>query len=161
MTTPLPDDELLGRAVGYALSLCHDLPRAEELVQEACLAVLKAGGSWEHAYLFRAIRSRWVDQHRKNQRLRLVPLDDESEIGPTEELLSKTPAVDASEPALERALGQLPTEHRELLYLAAVEDYSESELARLTGRPKGTVSSLLHRARKELRRLLSPRKVLP
>ena len=59
------------------------------------------------------------------------------------------------DPALERALGRLRAEERELLYWAWVEGRTAQEISELTERPRGTVLSALHRAKQKLRRELA------
>ncbi len=49
----------------FALSLTHDPHRAEDLLQDAWIAVLKAGGPTNAAYLNTAIRTRLVDLRRR------------------------------------------------------------------------------------------------
>ena len=50
-----------------------------------------------------------------------------------------------------RAMDALPTEHREVLLLVAVEGFSYQEAARVVGVPAGTIMSRLARAREQLR----------
>ena len=52
---------------------------------------------------------------------------------------------------LERALGRLSVEHREVLLLVAVEQMKYDEVSRALGIPVGTVMSRLSRARERLR----------
>jgi RNA polymerase sigma-70 factor (ECF subfamily) len=51
-------------------------------------------------------------------------------------------------------LGRLPTEQREVLLLAAVEELRYEEIAALLAVPIGTVMSRLSRAREKLRKLV-------
>ena len=57
--------------------------------------------------------------------------------------------------SLDRGLGLLRSEEREVLFLAAVEGYTAREIAAATERPRGTVTSLIYRARRKLLRSLS------
>src|SRR5437867_5047930 len=118
-------DELLQSAYRYALSLAHDPPAAEDLVQEACIAVLSTGASWGKPYLFTTIRNRFIDHYRRNRRVLFVPLDGGDEPASAEEdrWLDELPDVLQSG-ALHRALGVLRVEERETLYLAIVEGYT-------------------------------------
>jgi RNA polymerase sigma-70 factor (ECF subfamily) len=50
---------------------------------------------------------------------------------------------------------RLPSEQREVLMLAAVEELRYDEIARIQGIPIGTVMSRLNRARDKLRRMLA------
>jgi RNA polymerase sigma-70 factor (ECF subfamily) len=54
---------------------------------------------------------------------------------------------------LDRLMGRLPPEHREVLVLRELEDLSYREIAAVVGVPVGTVMSRLARARLALRRL--------
>jgi RNA polymerase sigma-70 factor (ECF subfamily) len=63
----------------------------------------------------------------------------------------------ASREEVNHALGHLRPREREALYLSAVESYTAQEIADLTGSPRGTVLSLLHRAKGKLREILGPR----
>jgi len=147
-------EALLQRGFRYALSLTHDELGAEDLLQDACVAILRAQGPWSRAYLFRAIRSRFVDLHRREL---LVSMESRAVMEDTpasldEALAGETARADAR--AVERALGALRAEEREALFLAAVEGYTAAEAAELTGRPRGTILSLVFRARRKLERAL-------
>src|SRR5262249_42544258 len=50
----------------FAYSLTHEATRADDLVQDAWLAVLRARGPWTIEYLLVAIRSRFHDQCRRD-----------------------------------------------------------------------------------------------
>ncbi len=50
-------------------------------------------------------------------------------------------------------IGKLPTEQREVLLLAAIEELSYADIARVQRVPIGTVMSRLGRAREKLRRM--------
>jgi RNA polymerase sigma-70 factor (ECF subfamily) len=64
--------------------------------------------------------------------------------------------VDAqfSEP-LSKALDALGSEHRQIVLLADIEEYSYQEIADIVGCSVGTVRSRLHRARGQLRKLVT------
>lgn len=146
-------DELLQSAYRYALSLAHDPAAAEDLVQEACIAVLSMGASWGKPYLFTTIRNRFIDHYRRSQRVLFVPLDGGDDLADDHDRADELPDVLQSG-AIDRALGVLRVEERETLYLAIVEGYTAQEIADFTGRPRGTVLSLLHRTKRKLREIL-------
>lgn len=151
-------DELLQRGLRYAMALTHEPDRAADLLQDACVACLGARASWRIGYLFAAIRSRFIDQYRR-QKLAIV-----EPIGSVEELtragayadLRDDERVWADLDSLDRALGRLRVEEREMLFLAVVEGYTAREIAELTGRPRGTILSVIHRARRKMRDFLQP-----
>jgi RNA polymerase sigma factor (sigma-70 family) len=150
-------DELLDSGFRYACSLTHDRAEAEDLLQDACVSILGIGGPWEKAYVFTTIRNRFIDRYRRNQKVLFLPLEGEKDGEP----FSREPAVEnwdapdvLGNGALEKALGELRAEERETMYLAVVEGYTAQEIADMTGRPRGTVLSLIHRTKGKLRKLL-------
>lgn len=56
--------------------------------------------------------------------------------------------------ALREALAKLPPLYREVLILKEMEQFSIAEVAEATGKREGTVKSLLHRGKKQLKELL-------
>ena len=59
--------ELLQSGLRYAISLTHDTHRAEDVLQDAWLAVLKARGPHSKPYLFRVIRTRFINYNKREQ----------------------------------------------------------------------------------------------
>ena len=149
--SPVPDDEaLLQSGFRYAFALTHHHHDAEDLVQTAWLRLhVRGGARATKPLLFTTIRNLHVDQYRRRQRFRHTSLD-------AAERCRAVPADDR-EPhdgaALGRLLGRLREAEREALFLHAVAGYSADEIATLTGRPRGTVLSLMHRGRRRLREL--------
>ena len=133
----------------YALALTHDSQMAQDLLQTACLKISKRGGPWEVPYIITTIRNSYIDNLRRSRKLDFYPIDEEDLVGDVDMMLS------SFDPELESALAQLQEDVRELLYLSVVEEYSASELADLTQRPRGTILSILHRTKRTLRGLLS------
>src|SRR5258706_3931975 len=141
---------LLQRGYRYALSLTHDTPDAEDLVQDAWTSLLSRGGGYHVGYLFAAIRNRFIDRMRRNRLVAVEPLADIVEEGTGDE-----EALLADRAALRQALGRLGPDEREALYLFAVEGFTHAEIATMTARPEGTVSNLITRARQRMRRSLA------
>jgi RNA polymerase sigma-70 factor (ECF subfamily) len=149
----LPPD-LPNRGLRYALALTGDLYEAEEVLQDAWAAVLRARGPLEPAYLFRAIRTRWIDRHRRRTARPVELQDVELGIRPAVERLIDADAVWAG-------LMALRPDEREVLYLFLVEGWTSTEIADRTNRPVNTVLSLIHRGRKKLGRWLDTHTGLP
>ena len=152
----LPDgiDELLDAGYRYALSLTHDVTEAEDLVQDASLALLASGGSWKRSYFFATVRNRFIDRYRRSRKVLFLALeaDDGTTADPTDFTWESPDVLETG--LLEQALEQLRAEEREALFLAVVEGYTAEEIGKMTDRPRGTILSLLHRAKKKLRALL-------
>lgn len=132
----------------YAYSLTHHRQDAEDLIQQACLKILRSEvGLKSKSYLFVAVRNLFIDRTRCRSEEQLM--DTESAV-----------LVDASRDhvcqiedhmELEHLLGCLRAEEREALYLNCVEGYTAAEIAELTGQPRGTVTSHMAKAKKRLR----------
>lgn len=157
---PVSLDDLLQRGYRYALSLTHESARAEDLLQDSWLAVLQAGGAQTVGYLFSAIRSRFINQYRRERLVPMMQLDEAVERG----LLQANEniadgVVRASYESLEQALSRLRPVEREALFLAVVEGYTAEEIGDLTQQARGTVLSLIHRAKAKMRRLLKQAQV--
>lgn len=148
--------ELLQHGYRYALALTHDPSQAEDLVHEACVSILRAEGPWHRGYLFATIRHRFIDDCRRRGRTPETPLETSPGIDTLADEASMQQALDAMIEAesITDILNHLRPAEREALYLAAVEQYTASQIAALTGKPRGTVLSLIHRARRKLRECL-------
>ena len=157
---PIPLEELLQQGYRYALALTANTHLAEDVLQEAWLSVLRAQGphppiKFTKAYLFTAIRSRFFNHYKKEQRIALVPLDEDSfgnneDIATDEILFEPVPAA-----SLHQALDKLRNVEREVFYLYAVEEYTSTEIAALLKTNRGTITNLIFRTRKKLQSLLA------
>lgn len=141
---------LLQQGYRYALSLTHHAAGAEDLLQDAWLAVIQANGPHEKGYLFCAIRSRFYNQHKRELLVPIEPLESIPE--PVQEHRSTDDLIqhDFDNPMLESALAQLRGIEREVLYLSAVEGYTAQEITAITGQARGTVLSMLSRTRHKI-----------
>ncbi len=149
-------EDLLQRGFRFAFSLAHDRETAEDLLQEAWLAVIRAKGPWKRSYLFTTIRNRYIDQWRRRKRVVMEPLpgdEDTRSAGPSGFRAEDQP-VYARKSELEEALGRLKPEERNVLYLSAVEGYTAQEIGEMLSKPRGSVLSMMHRSRKNLRNML-------
>ncbi|MEM7036917.1 MAG: RNA polymerase sigma factor [Bacteroidota bacterium] len=138
---------LLVRGYRYALTLCGSPAQAQDLVQEASLRVLQKGLPMNIGVLFRVIRNHFIDEVRKAK-----VRQKWAEQQPT---THQHDHIKIADPGLEKALQQLAPDTRELLYLFVVEEYTAKELAELTGKPRGTILSAVHRAKQKLRKMLA------
>ncbi len=147
-------NDLLRRGFRYALALTHAGPQAEDLLQDAILAVLRQRGPLNPGYLITAIRNRFIDLRRRDRLVVMRALDDVPE--PAVYAGFDEPAGDVDDKRLVRALATLRPSEREAIYLHCVEGYTAQEIADLTGQPRNTVLSLLHRGRLRARASYAP-----
>ncbi len=146
--------DLLLRSYRYALALCHDETAAEDLLQEACAAVLKAGGPWNEPYLMRCIRSRFTDLLRRRRPASADGLEEVA--GPAAE--GRTLEECRGEAMLlQEALGRLRPQEREALFLHVVAGCSAAQAAGIMGANRSTVLTLMQRGRNKLQAMLSTR----
>jgi RNA polymerase sigma-70 factor (ECF subfamily) len=152
---PVSLDELLQRGYRYAMSLTHDSARSEDLLQDSWVAILQAGGAQTIAYMFSSIRSRFINQYRRERLAPMMQLDEAMDQGLLDATKSMTDGpIRANYAYLEQALSRLRPVEREALFLAVVEGYTAQEIADLTQQGRGTVLSLIHRAKAKMRRFL-------
>lgn len=143
-------ETLLG-AYRYALALSRDEWLANDLLGDACLSVLQAGGPLENAYLLKAVRSRYIDHCRRSggERSRVVSLNGQA-CPPARQERVAHDAADAAT-TLDRALAALRPEEREVLFLHAVTGLTAREIAAISDQSRSTVLSLLQRGRNKVR----------
>src|SRR5260370_42570114 len=100
----------------------------------------------EKNLLLVTVRHLFFDDRRRAKIVTFCPLDDE------EPALCQTANLGVSGD-IDALLSELRPEEREALFLHEVEGYTASEISRMTEQPRGTVLSLMHRARQRLLRL--------
>ena len=143
------DKDLLQAGYRYALSLRASTSDAEDLVQEAWYRLYRHQGRVAgKAYLFTAIRNIYVDRYRREQLVVIEPLDTVFELveEASDPIAARLAARDREAP-----LAGLGAAEREVLLLNVVKGYTAQEIGTFTGRPRGTVLSLIHRAKRKLR----------
>ena len=155
----------LDAAYDLARWLTRDERNAEDVVQEACLRAFRFIDSFHgenaRAWLLAIVRNTFYSWLEKNRGQALnVSFDEDTLADGGGE--SATMEYDAScgidrvlqqedsRRLVNRALGELPPEFREVIVLREMEDMSYKEIAAVAGVPIGTVMSRLARARKML-----------
>lgn len=123
---------------------------AEDLVQEALLAIHLKRHSWDSArplgpWLAAILRHKLVDALRRRPATVHVPIDDLLEILPAE-----APPEPARGHELERLLAQLGARQRDIVQALTVEGLSAREAAQRLRMSEGAVRVALHRALKTL-----------
>jgi RNA polymerase sigma-70 factor (ECF subfamily) len=128
------------RAHRAAFLVVHDAAAAEDIAQEAFLAAIRNLDRFDRGrpfgpWLHRIVVNRAIDWMRARQ------------------LRSETELVDAAAPdaassldaSLLGALAALPPDHRAVIVLRHLLEYTPGEIAELLGLPRGTVNSRLRR----------------
>jgi RNA polymerase sigma-70 factor, ECF subfamily len=140
----------------FALSLCGNRDRADDLVQEALLS------AWAHldnfqegtnmaAWLFTILRNRFINDYRKGR----IWVEDVN--GKYAEGLSTRPNQDGwvLMADLRAALARLPPRQREAVILVGASGLTIAEAASVCGCELGTIKSRVNRARVRLAEMLA------
>jgi RNA polymerase sigma-70 factor (ECF subfamily) len=139
----------------FALSLCGNVDRADDLVQETLLRALANIESFQpgtnmSAWLFTILRNHFRSEYRKRRR------EVEDADGHYAERLKAQPdqlgQVEFRE--FREALAQLPPDQREALVLVGASGFSYEEAAKICGCAVGTIKSRVNRARTRLTELM-------
>jgi RNA polymerase sigma-70 factor (ECF subfamily) len=165
MQDALPDPDLvaaLPRLRRYARVLTGDINRADDLVQDTLARAWEKRGLWRagsdlRAWLFTIMHNVHVNQFSIRRR-ELAESSLDADDGPVAGWEIPVRATQSDRIELAEVLmqiGRLPTEQREVLMLAAVEELRYEDIARVQGIPIGTVMSRLNRAREKLRRMVA------
>ena len=140
----------------FAVSLCGNLDRADDLVQETLTRALAniesfRPGTNMAAWLFTILRNQFRSEYRKRRR----EVEDADGIhaqslqAPAEQIAK----VEFGE--LREALAKLPDDQREALVLVGASGFSYEEAANICGCAVGTIKSRVNRARTHLAGLMS------
>jgi RNA polymerase sigma-70 factor (ECF subfamily) len=140
----------------FAISLCGNRDRADDLVQEALVKAWNHLDSFEQgtnlkAWLFTILRNAYFSELRKTKR----------EIADSEGQLAAKLSVPPEQQGhldlldLNRALSKLPPDQREALILVGAEGFSYEDAANISGCAVGTVKSRVNRARTRLNELMT------
>lgn len=150
----------------FAYRLTRNETDASDLTQEAFIRVFRAWRSFKPgtsflSWIYRIVTNLHRDElrRRKGRYQEEIPEANEPQqfgsgrplaVQPIEEYMDGY----LSEP-VSKALSELAAEQREIVLLADVEDFSYQEIGEIIGCSVGTVRSRLHRARGQLRKLVT------
>jgi RNA polymerase sigma-70 factor, ECF subfamily len=141
-----------------ALRLIGDRQEAEDLVQETYLQAWKSFHRFEagtncRAWLFKILFH--VINHHRRKWFRFTWLSDGDEELENSLVYEPPVAQEVSDEEVLAALEKVPSQYREVILLADVQEFSYKEIADILRVPIGTVMSRLSRGRKVLRRELA------
>ena len=143
------------RLRAFAVSLCGNVDRANDLVQDALVRALAnidsfRAGTNLNAWLFTILRNHFRSEYRKRRR----EVED-ADGSYTESLKSQPEQIGRLEfVELTVALARLPDDQREALLLVAASGFSYEEAAEICGCAVGTIKSRINRARSRLAELM-------
>jgi len=149
-------EEEIPRLRRYARALTRNATRADDLVQDTLTRAVQKAHLWQpgtdlRAWLFTIMHNQNVNQIRHAIRdSATVNLETCSQ-----SLVATTdPTASRQLRELERALGQLPEDQRQVILLVGLEGMSYEQAAAILQVPVGTIRSRLSRGRDALRKLM-------
>jgi RNA polymerase sigma-70 factor (ECF subfamily) len=139
------------RAYRAAYLVVHDRAAAEDIAQEAFLAAVRALDTFDRRrpfgpWLHRIVVNRAIDWARARA-LRHEVGDDALAVAPAR----ADPAPQKLSEVLTQALAGLSPEHRAVVVLRYLLEYTPGEIAKMLDLPRGTVNSRLRRGLDALR----------
>jgi RNA polymerase sigma-70 factor, ECF subfamily len=140
----------------FAVSLCGNIERADDLVQETLLKAWNNIDDFEEgtnlrAWLFTILRNTYFSDCRRRRR----------EVEDRDGVKAADLSVHPEQPGhldmedFRKALDSLPADQREALVLVGAAGFSYEEAAAISGCAVGTIKSRVNRARSKLIELLS------
>jgi RNA polymerase sigma-70 factor, ECF subfamily len=142
-----------------------DAALAEDLAQDTFVKAFRNLGTFDPArrlssWLLRIAHNTAIDAMRR-QRLRVVPIEtaaaDRQPLDPPAPAVADPLERQALAAAIEAAMKQLRPDQRAAVSLRYEEGLSFAEVGQVLGIPEATARSHVHRARKELAKVLSQR----
>jgi len=151
-------DDLLG----YAESLTLDRDAAKDAVQDVFARLWERREEWRsdcpvRLYLFRAVRNRIIDAHRRSRVWERWRMRWSGELRWTPRLPDSVFEETELAAELERAIASLPERRREIFVLAHLQDFTYREIAELLDLSPQTVANHMSLALRDLRRRLGRR----
>lgn len=162
-------DRHAGPAFSLAYRMCGSRARAEDIVQEAFLALWRAGGRYDESrgsvrtWVLSIVHNRAVDSFRRESLRAARPLEEESAV-------ERLQAAELTEIEVERrseaerirgALQALPDEQRQVIELSYFGGFTHQEIAEMLSLPAGTVKGRMRLGLGKLRIELAEAGVLP
>jgi RNA polymerase sigma-70 factor (ECF subfamily) len=152
-----------GRIYGLILRMVGNTEDARDILQETLVKALTSLDSYDPAYpfatwLFRIAANKSVDfLRRRRVELRTLTHSDELEV---EDIPNGRAALDEAVAQkldwdmVERCMEKLDPRQRTVLFLRYKDGLSYAEIAEVLSMPVGTVKTMLHRGRRELKTLV-------
>jgi RNA polymerase sigma-70 factor, ECF subfamily len=145
------------RVFAFVLRLTQDRARAEDVLQETWLRVVRGASAWQPTarfttWVYTIARNACVDGARREQHRAAESLSEEPpDAGAPWSNPERGAGATELRRFLEQAIAALPVEQREVFLLRELAGVPFAEIARVTGAPEPTVKSRMRYALEALR----------
>lgn len=152
-------DRHLPSVLACAWRILGDRAEAEDVAQETFVRLLRKAPEWQtdgpalRSWLLRVATNLCIDRHRARSRLAPMPEDIERLVDRDSAPLDQDLAIRR---AVRSAVAHLPDRQRAALVLVHFQGFSGQEAASALGVSSEALESLLARARRRLKKVLSP-----
>jgi len=143
----------------YALSLCRNHHKAEDLVSDTffkALLSLNDNTPYIKYWLFKVCKNLFLDKVRKDKNYTAV--DNLEDILVTEKTPVDSIVDNENKKIVYQQVMKLNPSYREVIILYYYCDFTLKEIAKTTGLTEGAVKVMLYRARRKLKKLLEVNK---
>jgi RNA polymerase sigma-70 factor, ECF subfamily len=148
------------RVFAFVLRLTQERSRAEDVLQETWLRVVRGAPAYQPTarfttWVYTIARNACLDGARRERHRSTEPLEQEPQAEGTPWSDPERGAASAElRPLLEAAVAALPEEQREVFLLRELAGIPFAEIARMTGAPEPTVKSRMRYALEALQKSL-------
>ncbi len=152
-------DRHAGKAFSLAYRMCGRRAMAEDIVQEAFLSLWRSGARYDptrgsvRSWVLSVVHNRAIDSFRREAAM-------DSRDARDERAVERTPATHLTSTEVERrdeaqqvrgALGELPSEQRQVIELAYFGGFTQAQIAQMLDLPAGTVKGRMRLGLTKLR----------
>lgn len=140
---------------------CSDNHAIEDILQDVFISVYRNLNSYDSdlsfsSWIYRIAHNKTISFFRKSEHKNISLEDDDYSTITQTAIADNEKGIDTTDKQLlNKALDSLPSHYREVLVLFYLEEKSYDTIADILQKPPGTIATLLHRAKKQLKQLLS------
>lgn len=147
----------------YVYKIVNHKEEAEDIVQETFIKVYKNLNSFDadrkfSSWLYRISHNETINYLKKHKRVTMLYYEEGDYLFNSlkyEKDLIKELIIKEDDQQLKKALGKLPLKYKDVIILKYLEDRSYEEIAQILNKPINTVGTLINRAKKQLKELLT------
>lgn len=152
-------DQYIGKIYRFVYLKVNSQEIAEDLTSKVFLKGWEAYQSKSEiknvrAFLYQIARNTVIDYYRGKGRTKTIPAEFASEIIDPRVSAHDKAVLNADINIIKTAIQKLSKEHQDIIIWHYLDDMTIPEVAKLLGRPEGTVRVMLHRGLKDLKNII-------